>query len=65
MLMRYQLLAGDPNAAQSVVTPTPLPDPVSMTVNWRASEVLPEADPKNSQFFGNGSTSGSGKGGKG
>lgn len=65
MLMRYQLLAGDPTAAQSVVTPTPLPDPVSMTVNWRASEVLPEADPKNSQFFGNGSTSGSGKGGKG
>ena len=50
MLLRYQLLRSkDAKDPQTAVTPTPLPKPGG--VEWQNSEVLPEADPNNTQIF--------------
>jgi FtsP/CotA-like multicopper oxidase with cupredoxin domain len=55
MLLRYQLQTpppGDPlwkGAAQYMPTDTPLPTPSG--VKWMTPEILPEGDPKNTQFF--------------
>jgi FtsP/CotA-like multicopper oxidase with cupredoxin domain len=58
MLMRIQLLSPNPNDPDFVktgsrphyrVSNTPLPTPDG--VNFRVPEILPEADPKNTQFF--------------
>lgn len=63
MLLRYQLLSappGDPGykgQPQWVPTRTPIPTPSG--VRWKVPEILPEADPANSQFF-TGTNSGSG-----
>jgi FtsP/CotA-like multicopper oxidase with cupredoxin domain len=58
MLMRYQLLTpppGDPDFGKTGSRPhyeiskTPIPTPNGVV--WKQPEVLPEADPKNRQFF--------------
>lgn len=55
MIMRYQVLAAAPGTpgfkqqAQYVITRTPIPSPDGVT--FKFPEMLPEADPKNSQFF--------------
>ncbi|MDB5641000.1 MAG: copper oxidase [Hyphomicrobiales bacterium] len=59
MLLRYQLLTpppNDPDYAKTGSRPhwqvsnTPMPSPDGVT--FKVPEILPEADPKNSQFFG-------------
>jgi FtsP/CotA-like multicopper oxidase with cupredoxin domain len=59
MLLRYQLLTDAPGSADYAktgsrphwqVSNTPLPSPDGVT--FKIPEVLPEADPKNKQFFG-------------
>jgi FtsP/CotA-like multicopper oxidase with cupredoxin domain len=50
MLLRYQLLKIGGSDPQTTITPTPVPTPSKVT--WLGSEVLPEADPINTQFFG-------------
>lgn len=44
MLMRYQLLAGDPNSPQYGPTLTPIPTRAG--VQWKTPEILPEGDPR-------------------
>ncbi len=59
MLLRYQLLTPSPNDPDYAstgsrphwqISNTPLPSPDGVT--FKTPEVLPEADPKNTQFFG-------------
>lgn len=58
MLMRLQVLTPDPNDPDYAksgsgphwrISKTPLPSPDGVT--WKTPEVLPEADPKNTQYF--------------
>jgi FtsP/CotA-like multicopper oxidase with cupredoxin domain len=57
MLLRYDILTPDDGRPQVNIIPTPNPTPDGVT--YLQSEILPEGDPRNPQFFGNSVSSGS------